>query len=226
MRSTTMRAGATALLGAIAAGVQAAPAVFDETNLPVVNQTQPAASGIEANYQRLCGPGGRGDAETCAALKQAIAPRSSAPGSASADQTTHDQPAAPAGGFGLTVQKARGIFYKADVIAVAPGSPAEAAGLKVGDQLLQAKGSSVFSSGYYFGSQQDVETWLGSQPAGTPHKLWIKRDGKAQSIELAMDPAWSALPPDQRPVNQKRAGLGGLIGFGGNSDATEGAQGR
>ena len=181
--------------GAFSGDGVAAPARKAVARRAAPRKPAPAATptaGITATYAKLCENGGTGDAETCAALKAAVLAKL---------QGGAVQPAKPAApqpkpGFGLTIQKAKGLFVKGDVTAVEPGSPADKLGLKVGDKLTQAGWKKFMGNNYFFMTQEDIQTWLKAE-AGKQQRLYFERDGKTQNVEMVIDPSWANSAPTQ-----------------------------
>jgi hypothetical protein len=215
-----------ALVTAVSADAGAAPARKAAARRAAPKAApKAAASGIAANYARLCENGGTADEDTCAALKAALIAKLQG-GSVTAE-AAKPLPPKPKPGFGLTIQKSKGILVKGEVMAVEPGSPAAKLGLAVGDKLLTTKGSSLFSPQYYFSSQADLQTWL-TATAGKPQTLYFEHGGKTQSAEITVDPGWAdggagqaqtALAAQAKPAN---GGLLGLVGAAGAGNSGSG----
>ena len=79
---------------------------------------------------------------------------------------------------------------RALVTGVLPGSPAEAAGLAVGDVVLGAPGQPFTQHG-------DIKAWTMLLPVGKPQPLDLLRNGKPLTL---------AMTPRQRPVELPRLG--------------------
>jgi len=79
---------------------------------------------------------------------------------------------------GLTVDP----MQTAKITAVEPGSPAEKAGLRAGDVLIQAGKMPVTDGVHYYLA-------LAAAKAGEPLPIEFQRDGKAQSVSVAVEKA-------------------------------------
>lgn len=83
----------------------------------------------------------------------------------------------------LGLKSTKGALVK----SIIPNSPAERAGLRVGDVILEFQGREIENDAHLVKS-------VGLTPAGTQAELIIFRDGQAQRLRTRLDPS-----PDQRP---------------------------
>src|SRR6476659_4163896 len=83
----------------------------------------------------------------------------------------------------ITTDKARGLNLPdsrgALINTVAPGSPAEKAGLQPGDVIRSFNGTAINDS-------SDLPPLVGAMPPGTRSKLSVLRDGKTQEFDLTL----------------------------------------
>lgn len=134
-------------------------------------QPASAVTALAQNYAQLCGAAAAANSETCTALRRALAA-----------QIAEAKNAAPAAGaiggpLGIRVAEGAGGQVRADVVALDPRGPAAAAGLKVGDALLYAKGPGGART--FFGDQASLDAWAAGKPAGSTHEIAYSRKGSA-----------------------------------------------
>lgn len=92
------------------------------------------------------------------------------------------------GQLGVTIETGSPLSGPVTVTAVAPGGPADAAGLRAGDQLQMVNGEPIERAGH-------LEAVLGRSYAGDPLTIDILRDGGAVSVTAELV---RQLPPVQR----------------------------
>lgn len=80
------------------------------------------------------------------------------------------------------------------VAEIAPNSPAEACGLKVGDQIESVAGKPVY---HYIGASETIRQYIEQNP-GKPVPLVVRRGQK--SFPLSIAPEKPVSPPDSKPL--------------------------
>lgn len=124
--------------------------------------------------------------------------------------------AAPAGFLGVYLSEGGEGERGALVEEIAPDSPAAAAGLRKGDQIVAVGGARTATS-------KALMDMLGKAQAGTKLELLVERDGwqKTVQVELAARPAAEAPEPGTtpRPPAQERGFLGVYFGQGPQGEA-------
>lgn len=118
----------------------------------------------------------------------------------------------------LNEQKVRGIGIYLEVrgnyvVVAAPikGSPAAKAGLKTGDRILEADGTSLVG-----GSTEKAQTLILGEP-GTPVKLKIERPAENRTFEVTIIRAEIIIPEVEYEMLADHIGYIQLFSFGGSS---------
>jgi Do/DeqQ family serine protease len=110
------------------------------------------------------------------------------------------QPVTPDIASGLGLKEARGVLIN----SVTPGSPAEKAGLKRGDVILQLNGQAVSET-------NALRNQIASSKPGTQVTLRILRDGREQDIRVTLGEMVSEASA-QEPGQSRGGSTGGRLG--------------
>jgi hypothetical protein len=81
------------------------------------------------------------------------------------------------------------------VAATASGSPAAAAGLRVGDVIRIVNGRTVDQRGAWLAAMREL-------PAGAPIAIQFDRGGARQTVSVTLAPDWTVTPSHQRAIAQ------------------------
>lgn len=125
------------------------------------------------------------------AARESPRPAESAPVAAPPPSPPVGGPAAYASYLGLSLRRHEGVGVK--VTGVAPGSPAERAGLRAGDAILELGNAGFYEAG--------IEVWrvtvmMADLPPGRPLQALVQRG--EERIETAITPERRALDPERR----------------------------
>jgi Do/DeqQ family serine protease len=102
---------------------------------------------------------------------------------------------------GLGIQNARGVL----VNSVTPGSPAEKAGLRRGDVILQLNGQAVSET-------NALRNQIAASKPGTAVTLHILRDGREQDVRVTLGEMASDTASGEGPGQSRGGATGGRIG--------------